>query len=124
MVETRPDAGRSQRGLFGSPHGEDEAGWAWPGVQASVFANRFRFPRQIHFRTGTANQAVLPTTQGFAVVELLSVEPGEIAVDAPPFMRQQYERLVANLHASQEAYALMRQLRVAAEVDIFEGRLQ
>jgi peptidyl-prolyl cis-trans isomerase D len=68
-------------------------------------------------------RAVLPTTQGFAVVELLAVEPGQIAEDAAPFMREQYERVVANGHASQEAYALMRQLRSAADVEIFEERL-
>jgi peptidyl-prolyl cis-trans isomerase D len=72
---------------------------------------------------GDATRAVLPTTQGFAVVELLAVAPGEIAEDAPPFMRQQYERVVANGHASQEAFALLRQLRAAADVEIFEERL-
>jgi peptidyl-prolyl cis-trans isomerase D len=68
-------------------------------------------------------KAVLPTIDGFAVVELDSVVPGEIDEGAP-FARQQYERVIANNNASLESFALMRQLREAADVEVFEGRLQ
>jgi peptidyl-prolyl cis-trans isomerase D len=68
-------------------------------------------------------KAVLPTNDGFAVVELDSVVPGEID-EGMPFARQQYERVIANNNASLESFALMRQLREAADVEVFEGRLQ
>jgi len=68
-------------------------------------------------------QAVLPTSTGFAVVELEAILPGELEGGAV-LARQQYERLIANSNASQEAFALMRQLRSAAEVEVFEDRIK
>lgn len=66
---------------------------------------------------------VLPTDAGFAVVELDAVVAGELDTGSP-IARLQYERLIANQSASQEAFGLMRQLRSAAEVEVFEERLQ
>ncbi|MGD9265234.1 MAG: peptidylprolyl isomerase, partial [Lysobacterales bacterium] len=88
---------------------------------ATLVAEVFRLPAPAE---GETIQAVLPTAAGFAVIELLSVDPGQIAEDAPAFMREQYQRVVANSYASQEANALMRQLRDAAAVEIFEERIQ
>ena len=66
---------------------------------------------------------VLPGTNGFAVVELDSVVAGELD-GGSPLARQQYERIIANGNASLEAYALIRQLRATAEVEVFEERIQ
>ncbi len=68
-------------------------------------------------------QAVLPTGDGFAVVELESIVQGELDSGAL-LARQQYERVIANGNASQEAFALMRQLRSTAEVEVFEDRIK
>ncbi len=67
-------------------------------------------------------QAVLPTTNGFAVVDLDLVVPGELR-SGSPLERQQYERVIANGAASHEAFALVRQLRAAAEIEVFEDRI-
>lgn len=68
-------------------------------------------------------QVVLPTSKGFAVVELDSVADGEIETGAL-LAQQQYERVLANSNASKEASALMRQLRENADVKVFEERIQ
>ena len=68
-------------------------------------------------------QTVLPTSDGFAVVELESVVDGELDVGAL-LAYQQYERVLANSSASQEAFALMRQLRATAEIKVFEDRIR
>ena len=72
---------------------------------------------------GANVQAVLPTSNGFAVVELGSVTNGEIEEGAL-LAQQQYERVLANSNASKETSALMRQLRETAEVKVFEERIQ
>jgi hypothetical protein len=38
--------------------------------------------------------------------------------------RKQYARVIANSNASQEATALMRQLRAGADVEVFEDRIK
>lgn len=68
-------------------------------------------------------QAVLPTTAGFAVIELESVVAGELSGNVV-LAQQQYERVLANTSASQEAFALMRQLRAGAVVEVFEDRIK
>ena len=68
-------------------------------------------------------QSVLPTTNGFAVVELESVVPGLLEGDAL-LAQQQYERVIANGSASQETSALMQQLRASADIEIFEDRIK
>jgi peptidyl-prolyl cis-trans isomerase D len=68
-------------------------------------------------------KAVLPSSDGFAVIELDSVVAGELDAGSP-FARQQYERIIANGNASLEAFALIRQLRATAEVEVFEERIQ
>ena len=68
-------------------------------------------------------QVVLPTGSGFAVVSLDSVEPGSLD-DGALIASQQYERVLANSNASQEAYGLMRQLRHDADVEVFEDRIK
>ncbi|NOR19265.1 MAG: hypothetical protein GQ538_04155 [Xanthomonadales bacterium] len=68
-------------------------------------------------------QVVLPTSSGFAVVSLDSVVPGTLDEGAL-LASQQYERVLANSNASQEAYGLMRQLRHNADVEVFEDRIK
>jgi len=68
-------------------------------------------------------RAVLPTSNGFAVVELDAVVAGDFDQGAP-LARRQYERVIANTHASGEAFGLMRQLKEAAEIQIYEDRLR
>jgi len=68
-------------------------------------------------------EAVLPATNGFAVVQLESVVQGSIENDAL-MTRQQYERVIANGNASQENSALMAQLRTNAKVEVYEDRIK
>jgi len=68
-------------------------------------------------------QVVLPTAAGFAVVELDSVVAGELGGNVL-LAQQQYERVLANNSASQESFALMRQLRASAAVEVFEDRIK
>ena len=68
-------------------------------------------------------EAVLPSSNGFAVVRLNSVDQGQLeGVNSP--RQQQYERIVSNASASQETSALMTQLRAVAKVEVFEDRIQ
>jgi peptidyl-prolyl cis-trans isomerase D len=68
-------------------------------------------------------QTVLPTSTGFAVVSLDSIEQGTLDADAL-IAKQQYERVLANSSASQEANGLMQQLRLSADVEVFEDRIK
>jgi peptidyl-prolyl cis-trans isomerase D len=72
---------------------------------------------------GKPVDAVVPTSGGFAVVELTEVKQGELGDDSAPFIKRQIERAIANGNASQEASALMRQLRLAADVEVYEERI-
>jgi len=67
--------------------------------------------------------SVLPTSNGFAVVGLESVLNGKLAA-GDVLAQQQYQRILANGRASEEAFALIRQLRNAADITIHEGRVQ
>jgi len=68
-------------------------------------------------------QAVLPTSGGYAVVSLDTVTAGKLE-DGALLASQQYERVLANSSASQEAFGLIRQLRDTAEVVVFEDRIK
>lgn len=72
---------------------------------------------------GETVQAVLPATDGYAVVVLEDVQDG-VATEGEVLARQQYSRILTNSYASQEAFALMRRLRSAADVKVYEGRIQ
>ena len=71
----------------------------------------------------TVARAVLPASDGFAVVELTAVVDGVIDSEAL-FAMQQYERIIANSHASQETAALLAQLRAVADIEVFEDRIK
>ncbi len=68
-------------------------------------------------------QAVLPTSNGFAVVELDAVVQGKLEGGAL-LAQKQYERVIANSNSSQEATALMSQLREIADIEVFEDRIK
>lgn len=72
---------------------------------------------------GGVIRTVLPTSNGFAVVELTSVTDGVLDTDAV-FAIQQYERVIANGHASLETTAVLAQLRETAEIEVFEDRIR
>jgi peptidyl-prolyl cis-trans isomerase D len=80
----------------------------------------FRLPKPVE---GVAVEAVLPTSNGFAIVQLDSVVQGKLD-DGPALALQQYERVIANGSASMETAALMRQLRASADVEVFEDRIK
>ncbi|MDX2417053.1 MAG: SurA N-terminal domain-containing protein, partial [Xanthomonadales bacterium] len=80
----------------------------------------FRLPNPVE---GVAVETVLPSSNGFAIVQLDSVVQGELG-DEPALAVQQYERVIANGSASLETAALMRQLRASADVEVFEDRIQ
>ncbi len=92
-----------------------------PTPDATLVAEVFRL--QVPATESDPIEAVLPTVNGFAVVELSSVNNGVIDGGAV-IAQQQFERLVANVNASHETFALMRQLRANAEVTVFEERIQ
>ena len=71
----------------------------------------------------TTVQVVLPTSNGYAVVELESITPGELE-DGAVFLGRQYQRVIANTSSSQESYALLEQLRSIADIEVFEDKLK
>jgi peptidyl-prolyl cis-trans isomerase D len=80
----------------------------------------FRLPAPAE---GAAVEAVLPTSKGFAVVQLEAVVKGELG-DNVALAQQQYERVIANGNASLENAALMSQLRVSANIEVYEDRIK
>jgi len=71
---------------------------------------------------GELVETVLPTSSGFAVVQLDSVVQGEL--ESEDVFAQQYERFIANSIGSLESSALARQLRASAKIEVFEDRIQ
>ncbi len=71
----------------------------------------------------TTVQEVLPTSNGFALVELVSVVRGSLEGEQMLAARQ-YARVIENGNASQETNAIMSQLRAAADIEVFEDRIQ
>ena len=87
---------------------------------ATLVQGVFRLPLPVE---GSTVQTVLPTTDGFAVVELETVVQGELTGEAL-LARRQFERAIANASASQETTALLAQLRASAEIEVFEDRIK
>jgi len=87
---------------------------------ATLVKEIFRLPEP----TGDAGvEAVLPTSKGYAVVQLVSVEQGSLD-NGTPVNRQQYERVIANGNASLENAAFLAQLRANATIEVFEDRIK
>ena len=81
----------------------------------------FRLPAPAE---GEVIEAVLPTSNGFAIVQLDSVVQGDLESGTAVMARQQYQRVISNGNASLENSALMRQLRASANVEVFEDRIK
>ena len=90
-----------------------------PIPDAALVQEIFRLPAPLE---GVAVETVLPTSNGFAVVQLESVVQGELEGGA--ILAQQYERVISNGSASMENSALIRQLRASASVEVYEDRIQ
>lgn len=86
---------------------------------AEVVANVFRLSAPDE---DGVTHAVVPATSGFAVVALNTVTDGSLE-EGSLIGRQQYQRQLANAGASYEAWALRRQLRALADVQVFEDNL-
>ena len=72
---------------------------------------------------GQTLPVVLPSTDGFAVIELEMVTDG-VAEEGAALAQQQYARILTNSNASQEAFSLMRRLRSEADVKVYEDRIK
>ncbi len=107
----------TESGLEYGHHGAVKRGSPIPDTM--LVQEIFRLPAPLE---GEAVEVVLPTSNGFAVVQLESVVQGELEAEA--LMAQQYERVISNGSASLENSALMRQLRSSAKVEVFEDRIQ
>lgn len=90
-----------------------------PVPDATLVEELFRLPAPVE---GELIETVLPTSNGFAVVQLDSVVQGEL--DSEDRFAQQYERVISNSVASLESAALMRQLRATAKIEVFEDRIR
>jgi len=87
---------------------------------ATLVKEIFRLPEP----AGDAGvEAVLPTSGGYAVVQLVTVEQGSLDNNVQ-VNRQQYERVIANGNASLENAALLAQLRATARIEVFEDRIK
>jgi len=107
----------TESGLEYGHHGAVKRGSPIP--DAALVQEIFRLPAPLE---DVAVEAVLPTSTGFAVVQLESVVQGEL--EAEILMAQQYERVISNGNASLENSALLRQLRATAKIEVYEDRIR
>jgi peptidyl-prolyl cis-trans isomerase D len=81
--------------------------------------NVFRLPRP---GGESPDLNVVEGMNGFSLVSLQSVVDGQVAEDAPLASRQA-RAMMGTINASVESWALVRQLREAADVRVFEENL-
>lgn len=67
-------------------------------------------------------QAVVPAQNGFALVSLIEVSDG-VEDEGGLLAQSQLRRQLANANASSESWALVKQLRAAADIEVFEDNL-
>lgn len=72
---------------------------------------------------GAVTRQVVELDDGYAVVELREVKPGSLDEEQAA-LRDAYARRLANVKASIETQAFLRELRNQSEVEIFEDRLR
>jgi peptidyl-prolyl cis-trans isomerase D len=72
---------------------------------------------------GSAVRAVVEASNGFALVELEAVTSGSLP-DSAGQLGLSYRRQLANAAASVEALAMVRQLRDAASIEVYEDNLR
>ncbi len=85
-----------------------------------LVGNVFKLPRPAE---GEAVNSVVESADGYALVSLNAVNDGVLDEDNP-LARRQARMMMANTSASHEAWALVRQLREAADIEIFEDNLR
>jgi len=71
---------------------------------------------------GEVNREVLALAEGYAVVELREVKPGELSEEEEA-RRESYRQRLANVTASVETQRFLRMLREQSEIQVFEDRL-
>ena len=71
---------------------------------------------------GEVNREVLPLAEGYAVVELREVKPGELGEEEEA-RRESYRQRLANVMASVESQGFLRMLREQSVIQVFEDRL-
>lgn len=99
-------------------HAEDARRMGSP-YPAELVARVFRMSLP---EEGASRQELLDLSDGYAVVDLLSVTDGELKDD--DLIRQQnYRRRIANGTANAETYGFLRSLRSKSEIEIFEDKL-
>lgn len=84
-----------------------------------VVTNVFKLPVPAE---GETIDAVVRAADGHALVILEAVTPGSLTEGAV-LAANQYRRILANANASSEAWALVRQLREQADIQVFEENL-
>jgi peptidyl-prolyl cis-trans isomerase D len=109
----------TEMGLEYGPHGSVKRGSPIPDTM--LVQEVFRLPTPTE---GEPIEVVLPTSNGFAVVQLESVVQGEWDEASALLAQQQYERVISNGNASLENSALLRQLRAAAKIEVYEDRIR
>ena len=109
----------TESGLEYGHHGAVKRGSPIPDTM--LVQETFRLPTPLE---GEAIETVLPTSNGFAVVQLESVVQGELEEGSALLAQQQYERVISNGNASQENSALLRQLRATAKIEVYEDRIR
>lgn len=87
---------------------------------AVLVGNVFKLPRPAE---GETVDTVLESANGYAVVSLNAVNDG-VLDENNPLAAQQARLMMGNSASSYEAWALVRQLREAADIEIFEDNLR
>jgi len=70
----------------------------------------------------SGRREVLPMSDGYAVVNLVSIKDGELT-DDDLIKQQNYRRRIANATANSETYGFLRSLRSKSDIEVFEDRL-
>jgi peptidyl-prolyl cis-trans isomerase D len=70
----------------------------------------------------SGRREVLPMSDGYAVVNLVSIKDGELT-DDDLIKKQNYRRRIANATANSETYGFLRSLRSKSDIEVFEDRL-
>jgi peptidyl-prolyl cis-trans isomerase D len=89
------------------------------GFPGDLLNELFRLPRP---EEGQPGFAILPLSDGFAVVQLDAVMDGELT-EGDLVREQNYRRRIANASSNAEALGFVRMLRSQSEIEVFEDRL-
>lgn len=112
MAELASAHGLEVQAVEAAPRGHDQPD---PEVVNQVF--RLQRPAE-----GGTVDAVVPAQGGYALVSLRDVSDGVLDQDQL-IAAEQMRRQLANAHASSEAWAMVRQLREVADIQVFEENL-